>query len=146
VTFEKTKAPENNLQKAELEKNNIHLISFKYRRLGFLSMFSLAGKAAYLFFFILFKNISSIHCWCTPAGSLGYFLSVLTGKSLVIDSFEPHAEAMVENGEWKKNSYAYKFLFWLEKAQVKKAKYVIGLTSKTTEYIQLKYKYHPVNY
>ena len=36
-------------------------------------------------------------CWCMTAGSLGYILSKTSGKNLVIDSYEPHAEAMVEN-------------------------------------------------
>lgn len=50
-----------------------------------------------------------------PAGALGYVLSKFTGSKLIIDSYEPHAESMVENGTWKKSSLKFKILFWLEK-------------------------------
>ncbi len=74
------------------------------------------------------QKIKVIHCWCTPAGAIGYALSLLTGKRLLIDSYEPHAEAMVENGTWSRSSFAFRFLFWLEKLQSQRAWRVIGVT------------------
>ncbi len=77
---------------------------------------------SYLFSLVRFikkNDIDVIHCWCTPAGAIGYLLSILTGKPLILDSYEPHAEAMVENGTWPANSLPFKILFNLEKRQTK---------------------------
>ena len=51
----------------------------------------------------------------------------------------PHSEACVENGAWKKNSLAFKLLFFLEKKQVHQATEVIGTVSKMFEYAKEKY-------
>ncbi len=148
VTFEKnTKtSEEKKIINEELKKRNIVLVPFKYHPFGILTVFYFSFVIPFLFFFIFFKKISRLHCWCTPAGAMGYILSVLTRKPLVIDSFEPHAEAMVENGEWKKNSLAFKILFWFEKRQIKRASHIIGLTLKTPEYINAKYNFVHPNY
>ncbi len=148
VTFEKIKkTPEEKSKlKAELIKNNIHLLMFNYQKFGIWAFLYYTFSMFYLLFFIFRKNISNIHCWCTPAGSLGYFLSVLTRRPLVVDSFEPHSESMVENGAWQRTSFAFKILFWFEKLQVKKASHIIGLTVKTPEYIKEKYNVVPKKY
>ena len=40
---------------------------------------------------------------------------VQSGIPLVLDSYEPHAEAMVETNAWKKRGIAFRTLFYLEK-------------------------------
>lgn len=85
------------------------------------------------------QNIDHIHAFCTPAGMVGYLLSHITGKSLVLDSYEPHAEAMVENGEWKKNSWAFRILFYFEKKQARHAKYIIAAAQGMQQYTHEKY-------
>ena len=84
--------------------------------------------------------------WCTPAGALGYILSKTTGKNLIIDSYEPHAESMVENGTWSKDSLKFKLLYWFERKQSNHAKTIIGLTEKTPEYALNKYQAQFKNY
>ena len=66
-------------------------------------------------------------------------LSKFTGAELVIDSYEPHAESMVENGTWKKDGLAYKILFSLEKKQTQRAKALIGTTAGMKQYALEKY-------
>jgi hypothetical protein len=74
----------------------------------------LYGRFGLLFFFFIFNHrISNIHAFCTPAGSIGWILGFLTGCTLVVDSYEPHAEVMLEAGVWKKKSLAYRILFTL---------------------------------
>lgn len=92
------------------------------------------------------ENISTIHAWCTPAGMIAYILSILTGRKLIIDSFEPHAEAMVENGEWKKNSIAFKLLFVFEKRQAKRAEYLIAASEGMRSYSRTKYGHTKDNF
>ncbi len=91
------------------------------------------------------EKIDVIHCWCTPAGMIGYILSLLTLKSLIIDSYEPHAETMVENGVWKKNGMVYRLLFFFEKKLTKKAKYLIATTEGMKSYAKVNYHFYGNN-
>ncbi|MDQ3193223.1 MAG: glycosyltransferase [Bacteroidota bacterium] len=125
--------------KNELLKHRIKLISFTYNSFGFRALASTPKTIISLFKLIRKENIKKIHCWCTPAGAFGYFLSILSGVPLIIDSFEPHAESMVENGTWKKNSLAYQLLFKLEKLQANRAITLIGLTKSMENYAKEKY-------
>ncbi len=117
----------------------IELVNHDYKPFGLM----MALKFFYLLFSLVllsFKNrISYIHAWCTPGGAVGYIVSVLTGKPLVLDSFEPHAQSMVETGTWKKNSFAFKILYFLEKRQLKRAKTVICAAEGMIAYSKKEY-------
>jgi glycosyltransferase involved in cell wall biosynthesis len=114
-------------------------ISKPYFPFGIKSIFEWIKNLFNLYVLIKKEKIQFIHCWCTPAGSAGYILSKLTGVKLIIDSFEPHAEAMVENGTWKKNSIAFKTLFMFEKWQSKRATFLIAATKGMKKYVEEKY-------
>jgi hypothetical protein len=58
----------------------------------------------------------------------------------VIDSYEPHAEASVENGDWQRNSFRFKFLFFMEKLMSKRANYIISATEGMRQYAKEKYQ------
>jgi glycosyltransferase involved in cell wall biosynthesis len=88
---------------------------------------------------ILMNNIQMVHAWCTPAGMLGYLAAKATGRPLVVDSYEPHAEAMVENGTWSRNGLAFKILFHFEKLQTRKAVAVIAAAPGMEEYAREKF-------
>lgn len=92
------------------------------------------------------EKINTIHAWCTPAGAIAYYLSKKTNTKLIIDSFEPHAEAMVENNTWKKNSLAFKLLFRLEKKQTHHATHLIAAAQGMEIYAANKYNYKGTNY
>src|SRR5687768_4144643 len=92
---------------------NMQLVAQPYRKFGFRKLTGMFTQLFYLYKLIKKEKINTIHAFCTPAGGIGYLLSRLTGTKLVIDSYEPHAEAMVENGTWKKNSFAFRSLFFL---------------------------------
>lgn len=133
----------NSEQVIKLKKQGINLLPFRYYPFGIKMIFQWIN----IFFKLLTKikreKIGFIHTWCTPAGAAGYVLSALTGKPLVLDSFEPHAEPMLESGTWKKNSPAYKILFYLEKKQIRRAKGVIACVEAMKEYSKEKYGYVP---
>ncbi len=109
----------------ELKQKNIQLINFTYSPFGFNMFVKMFGILLYLANFIYRKKVDVIHAWCTPGGAIGYVLSRLTGRPLILDSFEPHAESMLETGTWQKTGLAYRLLFILEKLQLKRAKHVI---------------------
>lgn len=96
--------------------------------------------------FIRDKKIDTIHTWCTPAGGIGWWLSKKTGVPLVLDSYEPHAEAMVETGTWKKGGIAYRVLFYLEKKQTHHAQWLIGVVPGMKAYAEEKYGYRGDNF
>lgn len=93
----------------------------------------------YLLFFTWFKKVNTLHAWCTPGGAIAYIVSIFTGKPLVLDSFEPHAETMVEGGTWNEISFAYRLLFRLEKLQLKRAREVICAAPGMIAHSQQKY-------
>lgn len=116
------------------EKRNMQLYPEPYKRFGLMKLVAAAGKLSKLIGVIKKEKIKTIHAFCTPAGSIAYLLSKFTGAELIIDSYEPHAESMVENGTWKKGGAAYKILFSLEKKQTKRAKVLIATTAGMKQY------------
>lgn len=126
-------------EKQKLLKEGIVLMRSKYYNFGFKMALNLIRIFTILLTTTIFKKITHLHAWCTPGGVLGYVLSAITFKPLIIDSYEPHAESMVENGEWTKDSWAFKTLFWFEKRMSRKAKTVIALTEEMKNYAKEKY-------
>lgn len=91
------------------------------------------------------EKIDYLHAFGTPVGAATYALSKLSGLPFVVDSYEPHAEAMVENNTWKKNSIAFRMLFYLEKMQTKHAAAVLPASPLMNEYAFKKYGILPAN-
>jgi hypothetical protein len=82
-----------------------------------------------------------------PAGAIGaVFKKLDKNLTLNIDSFEPHAEAMVENKTWSKFGLKYMALFYFEKTEAKIADYLIFGAEGMEKYIQEKYKTVVTNY
>lgn len=93
------------------------------------------------------KKILVVHPWCTTAGAVGVILKIFNKNlKLHIDSFEPHAEAMVENKTWKKSGLKFKVLFYFEKIEAMAADYLIFAAPGMEKYIREKYKTAVVNF
>jgi len=123
----------------ELKKEDIFPIFLPYHRFGIKQAFILFFAQINLIKLILTKKVHTIHAWCTPAAAIGVFLSILTNRRLVIDSYEPHAESMIENGTWSKQSIAYRMLSRLEKFATYRAKYFVATSSGMLKYALEKY-------
>jgi glycosyltransferase involved in cell wall biosynthesis len=130
---------EANKVNSDWTKRNMQLIPEHYKRFGLKKMLSATGNLARLIRVIKKEKIKTIHAFCTPAGSIAYLLSKFTGAELIIDSYEPHAEAMVENGTWRKDGTAYKILFSLEKKQTQRARALIATTAGMKKYALSRY-------
>ena len=150
VTFEQIKFKMPPSEKAAIKnmlaEKGIFLIDFNYSTFGIASIIKWSGVLLTLFTLIISKKIKFIHAWCTTAGSLGYVLSKASGKPLIIDSYEPHAEAMVENKTWSRKGLKFKILFFLEKKQTRHAKILISATKGMHGYALEKYKVHISNF
>lgn len=109
-------------------------IRFKYLSFGFAASFDWVKNIMALNRIVKRNNIQGIHSFCTPAGMIGCLVSGMTRKPHILDSYEPHAEAMVENGEWKPGSISFKILNYFEKKQTQSAAQVIGTTAGMKDY------------
>lgn len=138
-----TSAAEREAITREYASKKIIPVFFTYNRFGIAAIFQALLMIIKLRRLIRREKIGTIHTWCTPAGAIGYVLSRLTGKPLIIDSFEPHAESMVENGNWTRRSMAFRILFYFEKKQARRAKTAIALAEKMRDYCREKYQAQP---
>jgi len=130
----------------EHDDPDFNVLAFPYTPFNVKTIFRLWKMIKTLNRFVQKNNINTLHCWCTTGGSIGYLIHRNTGKRLVIDSFEPHAESMVENGTWKRFGLAFKLLYWLERKQANAAEHLIGLTAEMRQYSIEKYRVNPKNY
>ena len=125
---------------------NMALVAMPYERMGIRKIIKTIAHIYHLYRLIRAERIETIHSFCTPAGSIGYLLSKLTGAQLIIDSYEPHAESMVENGTWLRNGLPFRILFLMEKLQTKHAKYLVSASSGMIAYAKEKYCMEPANF
>ena len=123
----------------ELDLEGIKLISLNYQKFG-IGLIRWIPSFFYIIFIILFNKISSIHAWCTPGGVIGLILSFITGKQLILDSFEPHAEVMTETKTWHSESLKFKILFRFEGWMAKRSDFQICCTESMKYYAFDKYK------
>lgn len=128
------------------KKEGIDVITLSYVKLNLIAPFKVLAYLLKLWYLIVSNRIDTIHAWCMPAGSLAYILSILTGRRLIIDSYEPQAEAMVENGTWEKSGLKFKIQFYFEKKLSHHAKVIISATEGMREYAIRKYHAHFKNF
>lgn len=119
---------------ADWAGKNMELVTLAYKRYGWRKIVSFIGQLLSVYLLIFRRRVDVIHAFCTPAGGFAWALSTFSGSKLVIDSFEPHAEAMVENGTWNRSGMAFRLLFWLEKRQAIRARYIISATEGMKDY------------
>lgn len=143
ITFEQAQQTIHKKEKSELAQRlkdeGIRWINFKYQRFGLGAGFRFLWMIFRLWWLIGQENISTIHSWCTPAGGIGWILSKMTGKRLILDSYEPHAEPMVEAGQWDADSLAFRILFSFEKYQSRHAKHAIACVALMEQYAKKKF-------
>lgn len=120
--------------------------SFTYEPFGFRGALVMLRLLWSLVRLMRRERIDLVHAWGTPAGMIGYILSLITGRPLVIDSYEPHADAMVENGTWPAGGMAFRLLFLFERLQTKRASAVIAAAEGMRSYAQARYGTMPLNF
>lgn len=133
-------------KKNELQKQGIIWLPHQYFSFGLKGGIKWGLIIPKLVALVMYKKVGYIHAFCTPPGMIGYILACITGSQLILDSYEPHAEAMVENKEWAPGSFSFRLLFKFEKWQTRKATYVISATRGMENYALEKYGKKPVNF
>ncbi|MBK6445793.1 MAG: hypothetical protein IPQ03_01570 [Bacteroidetes bacterium] len=128
--------------KHRLRLQGIKWIDFNYHKFGILGFIYWIPFFIRLFLLALTRNISHIHAWCTPAGAIGYLISIFTRKPLVVDSYEPHADVMLETGTWSSTSKQFRILSHFEKLQGKRAQTLICCTEDMQKYVENRFHFH----
>ncbi len=105
-----------------------------YRNFGMSAIFLYIAQIIRLTFFIHKKKIDVLHPFAASAGTMALFLKKITRKKMVLDSWEPHAECMVQTGAWSENSLAFRILWWSEKMQAKYADVLIAASKGMVQY------------
>jgi glycosyltransferase involved in cell wall biosynthesis len=116
------------------KERNMVLVPLRYERFGWRKLFDMLSQVWQLSRLAKKEKVKAIHSFCTTAGGIAVLVSKLTGLPIIADSYEPHAEVMVENGTWQNNSLSYKILSRLERMLTRKAGSFIGTTSAMKEY------------
>lgn len=135
----KLSAEEYKAAEQELIKFNIKLLDFNYTKFGLMTTIRMTLYISKLVMLMYSKRIKTIHSFCTAGGAIGYLVSLMSGSNLIIDSYEPHAEASVENGEWKPENKAYKILSFLEYKMTHRAQYFIACAKGMKQYAEKTY-------
>jgi len=123
----------------DLSKFNIIWMTENYLPFGLRAMLSQTYLVWRLTKFIRSSDVGYIHCWGTPPGVEGFLLSKFSQARLILDSFEPHAEAQLENGTWTSQSLGYKVLSFFEKKMARAADTLIYTTRNMVEYARKRY-------
>jgi hypothetical protein len=77
---------------------------------------------------VINHRISLMFCRGTPAGALGYLVHRLTRVAYMVESFEPHAQYMIESHIWSKWGLRYNFQRYWEKRQMQTARFILPLS------------------
>jgi len=141
-----TMEPEGEIRKYVPVEERITRYSFRYHPFGIRAALAWNTNFRHLRNIVRTKNIQAVHTFCTPAGWPGSRIAGQTEIPLILDSFEPHADPMVETGTWKQGGIAYSTLIGLEKKQVKMARWIIGVVPAMKEYAEHRYGYHGNNF
>jgi hypothetical protein len=129
--------------KAELKTKNIVWLKSNYSSFGMRSFIRFTCMILRLSYIVVVKRISFLHPFAPGAGAVALFVHFITGKKIIMDSWEPHAESMVESHVWKENSFAFKLQFWIEKKLTQRATCLIAASKKMKDYALAKWNLQP---
>ena len=77
---------------------------------------------------IIKHQVQLMFCRGAPAGALGYLVHRLTKVEYVVESFEPHAQYMLESGVWHKWGLRFHFQRYWEARQIETARYLLPVS------------------
>jgi hypothetical protein len=104
---------------------------------GYLDLIASLIKGSFI---AIRTNYTFIQSWCATGGSIGYVLSLISRTPLILDSYEPHADAMAETGCWNPGGFKYKLLKSLEIRQATRASAFFPVSPHMYSYSRINYK------
>ncbi|MDX2063924.1 MAG: hypothetical protein SFY70_12755 [Bacteroidia bacterium] len=94
----------------------------------------LAKTWLFLCWLVVRYRVSVLHTWTLVPMLVAVPVRWITRTQLVADSFEPHADAMLETGTWTKKSVFYRLSSCFERLGTRQARYWIPAASGMNQY------------
>ncbi|HRH67203.1 MAG TPA: glycosyltransferase [Bacteroidia bacterium] len=135
-------ANERSQVKERLRLQGIKWMDFNYHKFGILGFLYWIPFFIRVFLLSISRNISHIHAWCTPAGAIGYLISLFSRKPLIVDSYEPHADVMLETNTWTEQSKQFRILSLFEKLQGQHAQTLICCTKDMADFVKKRFHFN----
>ncbi|MBX7131449.1 MAG: glycosyltransferase [Fimbriimonadaceae bacterium] len=82
------------------------------------------------------ERIDLIFARCSLAGTIACRIHERTGIPFIVESFEPHADYMVNCGTWAKGGWKYRFARKFEKRQMVGARMLITVARSYRDYLE----------
>ncbi len=144
VTFEqkeyKISKVEINKQKEQLSKIDITWFPLQYHSGGifilFKKLYDILNGLILLIKLNKKTKIDLIYTVGTIGGAMGYFLAKFINSQLLVHTFEPHSEFMVDFKIWNKSSLSFKLLHKMEAKLAQKADYLLTGTDAMIKKIE----------
>ena len=118
---------------------NIAKIETPFIRFGVRAVFVHAHSVWKLAAIMRKHGIGTLHPFAPAAGAMALLLRKLCPARIVMDSWEPHADAMVETGAWRKESLGFRVLSSLERRIAKSADVLLATSLQMPEYARRKW-------
>lgn len=81
------------------------------------------------------NRIDLIICRGAPAGSIGYLIWRKARMPYIVESFEPHADYMLEGGVWNRRGIKYQLQKYLEEKQKKTAAAILTVSNNYRDHL-----------
>lgn len=143
MTYETDAATQISNSKIRLNDIEITWVPVRYTPLSLRGWWLYLRQVMFVRKYCSSNQINVIHAFAPVAGAVAWLSSRISRYKFVLDSWEPHAEPMVETGVWKRSSMAFRILWKLEKWMAKDADYLIAAHREMVNYAWQKWKIQP---
>jgi len=136
-TFKTTKSEKNEL-KRQLQQYHIHWHPLNYHTGQFLLLKKVWDfiQAIFLTCYIRLRwRTQVIFAFANVSGAICIVLKKILRMKMIIYSYEPHSEFMVELGIWSEHSLKYKLLRYLDGLIGREAEYILTGTKHMVDYL-----------
>lgn len=127
----------------QLLKDGIEWVKFDYHHFGIKAIMHYPWLIYKLVSLCRRKKISVLHPFAPVAGFTAMMIHKFYRCRLILDSWEPHAESMVESGVWRTDSLSFKLLWKVEKDLAATADVLMAASSGMKTYASEKWGLHP---
>jgi len=128
---------------SDLRNEGIEWIELRYSNFGFRSAVSYPLYILKLIRICKKNKVIVLHPFAPVAGFMALLVRKFYSSFLILDSWEPHAECMLETGVWKQRSLALKVLWSAEKHLASSSDVLLAASLKMKEYALEKWNINP---
>jgi hypothetical protein len=123
----------------------VQWLAYNHKSFGLKAIFGKLIQVLKLIAFVRKNNIEYLHPHAPGAGTLALFIQAFTKSKIVMDSWEPHADSLVETNTWRRKSLAYFIMSYAEKRLTFKSHYPLAASLGMKDYAQKKFGPTPVS-